>query len=176
MHYYALLQIGDVLVERANGDDIKIGDFGLAQRLVPGKPLILEYGHPEYVAPEIAKKQEATLAADMWSVGMITYVLLCGMHPYLGANDRETLENLKSGSVPSFTSGFFSEISDEARHFLSNMLVHDPKGRLDVSKALDHPWFRHRYAHGSADRELSCIDNLREYRKSWRNWVSWFLV
>lgn len=54
------------MISRVNSYDIKIGDFGLAARLLPGKDYFLEYGHPEFVAPEIANKQAATVLADMW--------------------------------------------------------------------------------------------------------------
>lgn len=52
---------------RVNGNDIKIGDFGLAQKVIPGINYYMEFGHPEFVAPEIVNKQPATFAADVWS-------------------------------------------------------------------------------------------------------------
>lgn len=54
------------MVSRVNSDDVRFGDFGVAARLLPGKDYYSEFGHPEFVAPEIAKKEPATVIADMW--------------------------------------------------------------------------------------------------------------
>lgn len=53
-------------MSKVNGDALKVGDFGLASRLPFGKEFLQEYGHPEFVAPEIANKNPATFASDMW--------------------------------------------------------------------------------------------------------------
>jgi serine/threonine protein kinase len=68
-------------------------DFGLARKYWNKS---LEYGHPEYVSPEIVRGEKNIGGwSDMWAVGIITYVLLSGHSPFLGLNDRETLENVK---------------------------------------------------------------------------------
>nr|XP_042912405.1 obscurin-like [Parasteatoda tepidariorum] len=135
------LTVGDVMVSRVNSDDIRFGDFGLAARLLPGKDYFLEYGHPEFVAPEIAKKEPATLLADMWSVGVITYLLLSSISPFLGENDRETLTRLQQGKI-NFSEDAFTGVSDDAKDFMSKLLVFDPKGRMDVKTALQHRWIK----------------------------------
>ncbi len=61
------LQIGDLLLDRMNGPDIQICDFGLACRVVPGMKHYVEYGHPEFVAPEIVSKNSVTYTSDVWS-------------------------------------------------------------------------------------------------------------
>lgn len=67
-NYYLIIgKIGDILLERVNGNDIKIVDFGLAQRIIPGIRYTIEFGHPEFVAPEILDKQSASYVADVWS-------------------------------------------------------------------------------------------------------------
>lgn len=76
-----------------NSDMLRIIDFGLARKNF-NRPL--EYGHPEYVSPEIVRGEKNIGPwSDMWSVGIIAYVLLTGHSPFLGLNDRETLENVK---------------------------------------------------------------------------------
>ncbi|EEC19673.1 conserved hypothetical protein, partial [Ixodes scapularis] len=135
------LTLGDVLVTRVDSEDIKIGDFALSARLPRGKTFIQEYGHPEYVAPEIASKKSASLASDMWSVGVISYILLSGISPFLGQNDRETLKNVQTGKI-NFLHDGFAKVSDDARDFISKLLVFDPSERLDVRAALAHPWLK----------------------------------
>lgn len=163
-------KIGDILIERVNGEDIKICDFGLAQRIIPGRDLRLEYGHPEFVAPEIVNKQNVTLAADMWSVGIITYILLSGTSPFLGENDRETLERIKSGNI-SFSDDAFSKVSDEAKDFLSKLLVFEPSGRLNVKQALHHNWIKN-FRKSRESVPILSLDNLKDYHQKWQQWVS----
>ncbi|XP_053213912.1 obscurin-like isoform X4 [Panonychus citri] len=162
------LTIGDILLERIDGEDVKIADFSLSRRLIPGKSVILEYGHPEFVAPEIVNKQPISLAADLWSVGVLTYILLTGISPFLGQNDRETLSRLKEGKI-SFSHETFVHVSEDAKDFLSKLLIIDPTKRLDVKKALEHRWISGDSINHREDK-LPCIDALKEYLKKWRDW------
>lgn len=79
------------------GDDLKITDFGLARRIQMGNLYPLKYGMPDYVSPECANGDGTGLAHDMWSIGIITYILLSGRSPFLGKDDRETLTSIKEG-------------------------------------------------------------------------------
>ncbi|XP_067131065.1 obscurin-like isoform X2 [Centruroides vittatus] len=164
------LTIGDLLITRVNSDNLRICDFGLATRLNPGREFIQLYGHPEFVAPEIANKQPVSLASDMWSIGIITYLLLTGSSPFLAENDRETLKNVQQGKVNFFHDNYVV-LSDEAKDFVSKLLVVDPSGRIDVKSALKHPWLRFADIPDKCD-ELNCLNNLRDYYKKWREWHS----
>lgn len=101
LHYVTvllfLLQIGDLLISHAGGDELKIADFGLARR-IHGRLHPLVYGMPEFVSPEGAKGDGVDLSTDMWSVGIITYILLSGISPFRGEHDRETLTKIKEGN------------------------------------------------------------------------------
>jgi serine/threonine protein kinase len=84
---------------RTNGWDLRITDFGLARR-IGSKLLPLDYGMPEFVAPEIILGHGVGYAADIWSVGVITYLLLSGRSLFRGRNDMETLDNIKVFKKP----------------------------------------------------------------------------
>ncbi|GIY55923.1 hypothetical protein CDAR_566731 [Caerostris darwini] len=168
------LTIGDVMMARVNSNDIRFGDFSLAARLLPGKDYFLEYGHPEFVAPEIANKLPATVLADMWSVGVITYLLLSGISPFLGEHDRETLTRVQQGKI-NFVEDAFTGVSDDAKDFMSKLLVFDPKGRLDVKSALQHRWIKYHMDKdrpSASERLLNNLDRLKDYQKKWRDWYS----
>lgn len=90
-------QIGDLLISHPGSDDLKICDFGLARRIAMGRLAPLHYGVPEYVSPETANGEGVGLATDMWSLGIITYILLSGISPFRGKDDRETLTKVRSG-------------------------------------------------------------------------------
>ncbi|XP_054708126.1 obscurin-like [Uloborus diversus] len=164
------LTIGDVLLTRVNGDNVKVGDFGLAARLYPGRELVQEYGHPEFVAPEVANKQPVSLAADLWSVGIISYILLVGESPFLRENDRETLKAVQQGKADFFHGGF-AVLSDEARDFVTKLLQPDPSQRLDVDAALKHKWLQLDDIPDKCD-ELENIDRLKEYYRKWKAWYA----
>lgn len=127
--------------------------------------MTLAYGMPEYVAPEITNNEGVSYAADMWSVGIITYILLSGISPFRGANDRETLTKIRGGKWD------FDErwrnISNEAQDFIRSLLVYSAEGRLDVRAALAHPWLN--YIDSSpAEPYRIPSENLKNYYKLYR--------
>jgi serine/threonine protein kinase len=90
------LTLGDILLSRPGGDDVKISDLGLARRFTSGHLSSLDYGMPEYVAPDSAHGEGVGMEADMWSVGIINYILMSGISPFRGETDMKTLENVQN--------------------------------------------------------------------------------
>ena len=86
MHSKSIGHLGltplDVLFSKPGGSEIKICDFSLSRRIVG--IVKMEYGQPEYVSPEIVNGEGASFAADLWAVGIITYLLLSGVSPFRG--------------------------------------------------------------------------------------------
>ena len=105
---------------------IKLIDFGLARRYQKGGTLRVLFGTPEFMAPEVINYDEVTKVTDTWSIGVITYVLLSGLSPFAGDDDSETLTNVTDGDWD-FDDPVFEDISDEAKDFISELLVKDPK-------------------------------------------------
>lgn len=132
-------QLGDLFLSHPGGDDLKIGDFGLTRRVDSGRLATLNYGVPEYVSPEAANGEGTGLPHDLWSVGIITYILLSGRSPFRGKDDRETLSRIREGKW-SFDESWWKNISAEGRDFISKLLVYKADGRMDVNAALRHPW------------------------------------
>lgn len=120
------------------GTNIKIIDFGLASKL-DDKPLMVMHGTPEFVAPEVIGYEPVSLETDMWSIGVICYILLSGESPFQGNNDAETLAFVTAAKFE-FDEESFEDISDEAKHFISSLLKKDQKSRLSCTDALSHPW------------------------------------
>ncbi|XP_072258166.1 death-associated protein kinase 2 [Pyxicephalus adspersus] len=118
---------------------IKLIDFGLAHKIEDGVEFKNIFGTPEFVAPEIVNYEPLGLAADMWSIGVITYILLSGASPFLGENKQETLSNITAVNYE-FDEEFFSHTSVIAKNFISKLLVKDTRKRLTIQEALSHPW------------------------------------
>ncbi|KAM7371592.1 hypothetical protein PAMP_008811 [Pampus punctatissimus] len=121
------------------GTSIKIIDFGLASRLDGKTPLKVMHGTPEFVAPEVINYEPVGLATDMWSIGVICYILLSGESPFQGNSDAETLA-LVTAAQWEFDDESFDEITDEAKNFISSLLNKEARRRMSCEKALAHPW------------------------------------
>ncbi|XP_032964165.1 death-associated protein kinase 2 isoform X2 [Rhinolophus ferrumequinum] len=118
---------------------IKLIDFGLAHEIEDGVEFKNIFGTPEFVAPEIVNYEPLGLEADMWSIGVITYILLSGASPFLGDTKQETLANITAVSYD-FDEEFFSQTSELAKDFIRKLLVKDTRKRLTIQEALRHPW------------------------------------
>ncbi|XP_033999706.1 myosin light chain kinase, smooth muscle [Trematomus bernacchii] len=121
------------------GTSVKIIDFGLACKIEGDTPLKVMHGTPEFVAPEVINYEPVCLFTDMWSIGVICYILLSGESPFQGNNDVETL-SLVTAAQWEFDEESFDEITDEAKHFISSLLNKDTRRRMTCEEALAHPW------------------------------------
>ncbi|GAA6214339.1 myosin light chain kinase, smooth muscle-like isoform X1 [Lates japonicus] len=121
------------------GTRIKIIDFGLASKLEDGKPLMVMHGTPEFVAPEVINYEPVGLETDMWSIGVICFILLSGESPFQGNSDPETFALVTAASYE-FDEESFEDISDQAKDFISSLLKKDRRCRLSCTEALAHPW------------------------------------
>ncbi|XP_073508797.1 death-associated protein kinase 2 isoform X2 [Phyllobates terribilis] len=149
---------------------IKLIDFGLAHKIEDGVEFKNIFGTPEFVAPEIVNYEPLGLAVDMWSIGVITYILLSGASPFLGENKQETLSNITAVNYE-FDEEFFSHTSDLAKGFIRKLLVKDTRKRLTIQEALSHPWITPKDKHQLLVRKKSII-NLENLRKQYirRRW------
>ncbi|XP_075914429.1 striated muscle preferentially expressed protein kinase-like isoform X2 [Petromyzon marinus] len=135
------IEPSNILMADAGKDDIKISDFGFAQEVVPGSPQYSEFGTPEFVSPEVARHSPVYKASDIWPVGVITYVCLSGLSPFLGENDRATLLNVTRKTL-NFDERTAAITSREAQDFISRVLVQDIGRRPLADDCLKHPWFK----------------------------------
>ncbi|XP_046962552.1 obscurin isoform X6 [Vanessa cardui] len=165
------LTIGELLLSHAGSDLLKICDFGLSRRIQMNKYASLDYGMPEFVSPEVANGEGVSFASDMWSVGIITYILLSGHSPFRGANDRETLTNVRAGSWSWHDEDWWSRFSAESRDFITRLLQVRWHDRLDVDAALAHPWLL-RADRIYDDEYVITTDRLRNYYNLYRDWTS----
>ncbi|GLH12279.1 Calcium/calmodulin-dependent protein kinase type II alpha chain [Gryllus bimaculatus] len=120
---------------------IKLIDFGLSQQLAPDTRLRAMFGTPEFVAPEIVNYEPLSLGTDMWALGVITYILVSGASPFLGDDKQETFSNVVAG-IYSFDDEYFSNVSELAKNFISQLLVKEPSERATVSDCLQHIWLQ----------------------------------
>ncbi|XP_017672422.1 PREDICTED: death-associated protein kinase 2 isoform X3 [Lepidothrix coronata] len=149
---------------------IKLIDFGLAHKIEDGVEFKNIFGTPEFVAPEIVNYEPLGLAADMWSIGVITYILLSGASPFLGETKQETLANITAVNYD-FDEEFFSNTSDLAKDFIQKLLVKDTRKRLTIQEALSHPWITPMDKQQALVRKSSVV-NMENFKRQYarRRW------
>ncbi|XP_050572176.1 death-associated protein kinase 1 isoform X3 [Cygnus atratus] len=142
---------------------IKIIDFGLAHKIDFGNEFKNIFGTPEFVAPEIVNYEPLGLEADMWSIGVITYILLSGASPFLGETKQETLANVSAVNYE-FEEEFFSNTSALAKDFIRRLLVKDPKKRMTIQDSLLHPWIKPKDTQQALSRKASAV-NMEKFKR-----------
>lgn len=96
-------------------------------------------GTPGYVAPEVLKNESYSSAVDLWSLGVILYILLCGFPPFFNESTAALYKQIKRGAFD-FPSPYWDEISEEAKDLVKKLLTVDPKQRYTPDQVLSHPW------------------------------------
>merc|ERR1719253_1623055 len=142
---------------------LKIIDFGLSKRFQAGVPMTTKACTPYYVAPEVLDGSYNE-KCDVWSLGAIMYILLCGAPPFYGDTDAEVLEKVRRGKYD-FDMSAWEDVSMDAKDLINNLLVIDPKKRFTVEKALHHTWVE-RLAPNSGGKQISntAFSNLKAFR------------
>ncbi|XP_010156386.1 PREDICTED: death-associated protein kinase 3-like, partial [Eurypyga helias] len=146
---------------------IKLIDFGIAHKIEAGNEFKNIFGTPEFVAPEIVNYEPLGLEADMWSIGVITYILLSGASPFLGETKQETLTNISAVNYD-FDEEYFSNTSELAKDFIRRLLVKDPKKRMTIAQSLEHPWITLRRSRRNVRNEDNCKKPERRRLKTTR--------
>jgi serine/threonine protein kinase len=129
----------NILFVSSQNDSIKLIDFGLSRRHKPNEaPMSNPVGTAYYMSPELLKGNYSK-SADIWSVGVVAYILLCGYPPFNGDTDPVIFDTIENGQLD-FPSRAWSSKSSMARDFIQCLLRRDPSMRFTAKEALLHPW------------------------------------
>lgn len=122
-------------------DRLKLADFGSAEWFGGNEMMMMSgiVGTPYYVAPEILSGEEYDHKVDVWSCGVILYIMLSGVPPFYGDSPVETFDKVLRGNLR-FPTRIFRSVSPEAKDLLRKMLCKDPSRRLSADQVLRHPW------------------------------------
>ncbi|KAK0631984.1 calcium/calmodulin-dependent protein kinase [Immersiella caudata] len=125
---------------KAPNSDLVLADFGIAKMLdTKDEVLTTMAGSFGYAAPEVMLKQGHGKAVDMWSLGVITYTLLCGYSPFRSENLQDLIDECSSAQVV-FHERYWKDVSDDAKDFILKLLQPKPEDRWSSERALSHPW------------------------------------
>ncbi|KAF7688114.1 myosin light chain kinase 3 isoform X1 [Silurus meridionalis] len=164
----------NILCVSSNSNQIKIIDFGLARKYRPREKLKVNFGTPEFLAPEVVNYDFVSFPTDMWSVGVITYMLLSGLSPFLGENDAETMNNILHANWD-FDAEAFENVSEEAKDFIAKLLIPAKCSRLSASGCMKHSWLNNLEEKAKQHRvRLKSQMRLQRYLAAHRQWKKHF--
>jgi calcium/calmodulin-dependent protein kinase I len=152
--------------EKFNPFRVVIADFGLSKIFDGGEALETSCGTPDYVAPEVITAEGSyDKSVDMWSAGVITYVLLCGFSPFLSSTQTGLFEKILKCEYD-FPDPEWTGISQGAKDFISALLVQSPDDRLTAEQALAHPWLNSTDQSSSALGGGAIASKMNEYNEA----------
>ncbi|KAH9452807.1 hypothetical protein Pst134EB_016759 [Puccinia striiformis f. sp. tritici] len=151
--------------ENRNDDELVIADFGIATSMSSDDEVLTTMcGSPGYAAPEILNNQGHGKPVDLWSIGVITYTLLCGYSPFRSENRAELIKETTRAKVE-FHHRYWTNISQAAKEFILGLLKSNPDDRMDAEQALQHQWLT-----GKIESEHDISDGLRKHWIPRRRW------
>ena len=138
------LKLENILLSDGSSSAIvKIADFGLARFFADDSQLRTICGSPLYVAPEIldigANMETYTPAVDMWSIGVMLYILLSGNSPFENEDEQSLFQMIRLGEY-SMDDHLWDHVSDEAKDCVQRLLTVNTSVRMTITQALEHPW------------------------------------
>ena len=142
---------------------VKLIDFGTSDKMKKGQKFDLQVGTPYYTAPEVLNNNYNE-KCDLWSCGVMMYLMLCGKQPFNGENDDEIYENIKMCKVD-FNDEEWDNISSDAKDLIKKLLIKDTNKRYSAKKALNHPWIVKNKNQVKIDNQKfgEIVTNLRNY-------------
>lgn len=128
-----------LFLDESESSPLKIMDFGLSSVEEFTDPVVGLFGSIDYVSPEALSRDRISSASDMWSLGVILYILLSGYPPFIAQSNRQKQQMIMNAQI-SFHEKTWKNISSSAKHLISSLLAVDPDRRPTAQELLLHPW------------------------------------
>ncbi len=164
------LKLENFIFTKMGGDgEIKLIDFGLSRSYLEGEHMKKVAGTSYYMAPEVLKGDYSAMA-DMWSFGVVVFMLLSGRCPFGGHSDNDIQQNVLRGRYV-FKKPAWEGVSNEAKDFVTKLLVQKVDNRMTATEALDHPWIVGQAGDNGLSHALSeegedhLVQHMREFKK-----------
>ncbi|KAJ4897827.1 CDPK-related kinase 2 [Raphanus sativus] len=149
---------------KEDNSQLKVIDFGLSEFVRPDERLNDIVGSAYYVAPEVLHRSYTT-EADVWSIGVIAYILLCGSRPFWARTESGIFRAVLKAD-PSFDEPPWTSLSLEAKDFVKRLLNKDPRKRMTASQALMHPWISGCKNNMNIPFDIIIFKQIKAYLKS----------
>lgn len=129
----------NIIYTTRTSSNVKIIELGQSRRLTPGEQIKIQYTTAEYAAPEIHQCDMVSSVTDMWAIGVLTYVLLCGLNPFTAETNQQMIDNISSAAY-SYDDESFKQVSVDSMDFTDRLITKERKHRMTAAEALVHPW------------------------------------
>jgi len=165
----------------SKGEDskVKVGDFGLSTFISLDSKLTKAVGTPGYIAPEILQTLDEDLdgygkEVDLWSVGVIMYILLCGFPPFYAEDDDESFDQIIAGHFD-YPSPHWDNVSNVAKDMINHLLVVNSTKRYTAQQASQHPWI---LENNEKIHLGEAVEQIKHYnaKKKWKKGVNTILA
>ncbi|XP_040381001.1 calcium-dependent protein kinase 2 isoform X1 [Oryza brachyantha] len=151
-----------LLLSKDEDAPLKATDFGLSVFFKQGEVFKDIVGSAYYIAPEVLKRSYGP-EADIWSIGVILYILLCGVPPFWAESEHGIFNSILRGQVD-FTSDPWPRISASAKDLVRKMLISDPKKRISAYEVLNHPWIKEDGEAPDTPLDNAVMSRLKQFR------------
>mmetsp|Transcript_54194 Transcript_54194/g.158231 ORF Transcript_54194/g.158231 Transcript_54194/m.158231 type:complete len:546 (-) Transcript_54194:196-1833(-) len=155
------IKLENFLYDSKGSSHLKLIDFGFSKMWDPNIRMHVSCGTLAYVAPEVLERSY-TSQCDMWSLGVIVFILLAGYMPFAGGNQQVQSRKIAEGNY-TLRPERWNSVSKDATDFTKALLQVDPAKRLTAQTALEHPWIARRDVNAKADVDQGVIDALRQF-------------
>ncbi|XP_004511959.1 CDPK-related kinase 5-like isoform X2 [Cicer arietinum] len=152
-----------LFASKDENSELKAIDFGLSDFVKLDEKLNDIVGSAYYVAPEVLHRAYST-EADVWSIGVIAYILLCGSRPFWARTESGIFRTVLKAD-PSFDEPPWPSLSDEARDFVKRLLNKDPRKRMSAAQALSHPWIKN-HKDAKVPLDILIFKHMKAYMRS----------
>ncbi|PIA46429.1 hypothetical protein AQUCO_01500160v1 [Aquilegia coerulea] len=152
-----------LFTSKDENSQLKAIDFGLSDFVKPDERLNDIVGSAYYVAPEVLHRSYST-EADVWSIGVIAYILLCGSRPFWARTESGIFRAVLKAD-PSFDEPPWPSLSSEGKDFVKRLLNKDPRKRMTAAQALSHPWIRN-YSDVKVPLDILIFKLMKTYMRS----------
>ncbi|KAF8751299.1 hypothetical protein HU200_012177 [Digitaria exilis] len=151
-----------LLLSKDEKAPLKATDFGLSVFFKQGEVFKDIVGSAYYIAPEVLKRSYGP-EADIWSIGVILYILLCGVPPFWAESEHGIFNSILRGQVD-FSADPWPRISPGAKDLVKKMLTSDPKKRISAYDVLNHPWIKEDGEAPDTPLDNAVMNRLKQFR------------
>lgn len=147
-------------LDESQDSNIVLADFGIAKKLQgPDDKLTSSAGSFGYAAPEVVQGLEHGKPCDIWSLGVVTYTILCGYSPFRAEEVSDFIAEVRHNNAVIFHAEYWKDVSKDARRFIIKSLQYDPNQRATAKELLEDPWLVHV---AEAHKETDLLPNLKQ--------------
>ena len=149
-----------LMTDKTEYADIRLLDFGLSKIVRQGEKCTEPYGTLSYVSPEVLQDIPYDERCDLWSIGVITYLLLSGVLPFDDENNIKEIARKTVYEKTPFYPSLFQNVSKEAIDFVDKLLQKDPDKRMKMTELFEHPWMKKYFKHNNTKPKSNSVPQI----------------